>query len=115
MKPIIKVGTDATASINETISFSGLSSADRWELDEVRLHLSAAATAANSLVITQRSKYGSQYDTVLLTQAMVGVADVFYQPGRPVKLNGKDRVTVTWTNDAGADAKRWGLQTVAKI
>ncbi len=114
MKPIMISDGNATASINRTVSFSGFSSQNSWELDEIKLHLSAVATAANSLVVTQRSKLGATYDTVLLTTPMVGVADVLWQPDRPVKMNGKDRLTVAWTNDAGADAKAYGLQIQVK-
>lgn len=113
MKPIIKVASDASANVAEIISF-GMSSEYTWEFDELSFHLSAAATAANSLVVRKRSKYGSAYDVVILTQAMVTVADVFFQPDRPIKMNGRDRLAITWTNDAGADAKIWGLQVNCK-
>lgn len=114
MKPIIKVATGTTASISETVGFGNLSSLETWELDELKLHLSAAATAANTLTVTQRSHYGSQYDCKLFSQLMTTVQDLLQQWTRPIKLNGMDRVTVAWTNDAGADAKTWGLQINCK-
>jgi hypothetical protein len=48
---------------------------------------------------------------VILTQAMVGVQDVLWQPDRPIKFNGKDRLEFSWTNDA-ASFKTWGLEYV---
>lgn len=109
MKPIIET-TSGSSNINNDLSMTGVSTADTWELDEVCLHLSAVATAANNFVVRKRSHFGSAFDVVILTQAMNGVSDVVWQPDRPIKMNGKDRLVSTWTNDAGADAKTYGLQ-----
>jgi hypothetical protein len=114
MKPIMISDGDATASIAKTISFNGLTTQDNWELDEIKLHLSAVATAANSLVVRQKSFLGDTYNAVLLTTPMVGVADVLWQPERPIKMNGHDKAVISWTNDAGADGKAYGLQVHCK-
>jgi hypothetical protein len=109
MKPIIET-TSGSSNINKDFGIAAMSTVDQWELDEVCLHLSAVATASNNFVVQKRSHFGSAYDVVILTQAMVSVADVVWQPDRPMKMNGKDRIVCTWTNDAGADAKTYGLQ-----
>jgi len=109
MKPITKAHSETSLNMAVAVDFGGIGSANPAELDEVKLHISAAVTGASTFVVTLRSKYGSQYDTKLFSQAMVGVQDVLWQPERPVKLNGADRITAAWTNDAGADVKAWGL------
>jgi hypothetical protein len=109
MKPIMISDGNATASIAKEIAFAGFSSQNNWELDEIKLHLSAAVTAATTFTVTLRSKVSAAYDCVLFSQAMVGVQNLLWQPTRPVKMNGKDRVVCNWTNDAGADAKAYGL------
>lgn len=108
MSQFIKTGT-GSSNIDVVIDFGGAGSQNDIELEEIKFHLSTAATAANDLVIKQRSKVGAAYDTVLLTQAMSGVQDIVYLPSRPVKLNGKDRLAIIWTNDA-ASFKTWAYQ-----
>jgi hypothetical protein len=109
MKPIINATSGSSnLSVMHTL---GMSSEYLWELDQVMLRLATAATAANSFTITKRSKRSSAYDCVILTQAMVGVQDVLWQPDRPIKFNGKDRLEFSWTNDA-ASFKTWGLEYV---
>lgn len=111
MKPII-IARTGSSHLSETISF-GMSSEYLWELDELRLHLSTKATASNSLVVTQLSKRGNAYDCVILTQAMVSAQSYWWQSDRPMKFNGKDRLSIAWTNDA-ASFKTWGLEVVAR-
>lgn len=113
MKPII-VTESGSSNLSKTIQFSGLTSVQQWELDEFKFHLATAATAANNLTVTQRSKYGAAYDCVIFTQAMASVQDVFQQWERPVKMNGKDRVVFAWTNDA-ASFKTYGLTVNCKV
>jgi len=108
MKPIIIANT-GTSDIAVVISMNNIGSQAQLEFDEMKLHLSAAATAANTLTVNLRSKSGSAYDAKLYSQAMVGVQDILWQPERPIKLNGRDRIAVAWTNDAAADNKTWGL------
>jgi hypothetical protein len=112
MKPIVFADT-GSSHIAKTISLGGMSSDYQWELDELKFHLSTVATASNNLTVIQRSKRGSAYDTTLLSVPMNGVMDVFWQPDRPVKLNGRDRVDIALTNDA-ASFKTWGLQVNCK-
>lgn len=107
MKPIIFTAS-GSSNVAEMLSL-GLTSQNHWELDEIKFHLSTVATASNNLVVQQRSKYGSAYDTVILVHPMNTVSDVLWQPERPIKMNGKDRLSVAWTNDA-ASFKTWGLQ-----
>ncbi len=101
--------TFSSADMAITMDLSGMTSQNNWELAELKLHLDASATTAgNNFVVQQRSKRGSYYDTVLLSQAMAGVTDILWQPDYAIKLNGKDRVDFTWTNDA--TKRSWGLQ-----
>ncbi len=108
MKPIINSQT-GSSNVNYTLDMGGMTSDYVWELDEFKFHLATVATAANTLTISKLSKNGSAHDTNLLAVPMQNVGNIVWQPDRPIKLNGKDRLTVLWTNDA-ASFKTWGSQ-----
>lgn len=107
MQRFVKTDT-GSSHIASVIDFGGVGSANQVRLADFQLHLSGAATASNSLTITKRSKRGSAYDAVIFTQAMVSVSDVVQQWDPPLSINGKDRVSIAWTNDA-ASFKTWGF------
>ena len=78
------------------------------ELVEVRLHLSAAAVAAENFVIYIDSINGTAYDVILFTQAMATVQDVIYRPDTPIRLlSTGDKFVFTYTN---TNARTWGLE-----
>lgn len=101
--------TTAVNDLSAVIDVSQIGSQNNWELQEVKLHLATSATGANTFTVRQKSKRGDKYDTVLLAQPMVSVQDVLWQPDYAIKLNGKDKIEFTWTNDS-ASMKNWGLQ-----
>lgn len=108
MKSFVK--TDSGSShLSVVIDFGGCGSANQVNLKSFQIHLSGAATASNTLTVTRRSKRGSAFDSVIFTQAMVSQADVVWRPDPPASLNGKDRVDISWTNDA-ASFKTWGIE-----
>lgn len=73
-------------------------------LSAVKLHLNGAATQ-ESLTITIDSNAGTQYDTLLLSQDMTGLANVLWLPG--MFIHASDKVVFSWTN---TDAATWGLE-----
>ena len=79
-----------------------------FQLEEMRLHLSAAGEAAN-LTVTLVSGVAAAYNTVLLTQDMTLVTDLHWQPTRPVNFAPGDSIRVEWANAA---ARTWGIETV---
>lgn len=78
------------------------------QLEEVRLHLSAAGGAGN-FTVTIDSKEGPVYDTVINTQDMSSATDEHYQPARPIPLLDGDKLAFAWAN---ANGKTWGLEVV---
>ena len=78
------------------------------QLEEVRLHLSAAG-GANSFTVTLDSAQGSEYDVVLNTQDMTSATDEIYQPTRPEPLVDGDKLVFAWTN---ASTKTYGLEII---
>lgn len=82
-------------------------------LDEIRLHLDAAATQED-FVITLISNVSSVYNTVLYRKTMSdagGVQDIVWRPEIDTKV-GKDFILrLTWTN---TDATTWGLSVLLR-
>jgi len=79
----------------------------KWQLKEVRVHLSAGG--AGNLTITIDSGTNAAYDCVLKTQDMTSVTDLHYQPTRPVILEAGDEVDIAWAN---AGAATYGVEVV---
>ncbi len=88
------------AAISKSVTPSG-----RGAFDSILLHLSAAGGAGN-LTVTVDAVSGADYDTVLLTQDMTLVTDLFWQPDRPIELDSGDSIVIAWANAGG---KTYGL------
>jgi len=82
------------------------------ELVSIRLHLSAAG-GANNFTATLDSHLGAVYDTILLTQDMTSVTDLFqtYLPEEAILDNDTDLV-FAWTNGSG---RTYGLEVIYKF
>lgn len=87
---------------------STLEPGQSFQLEEMRLHLSAAGGAAN-LTVTLDANAGAAYDTVLFTQVMTTVTDLHWQPERPINFSTGDKLIVAWDN---ASARTYGLEVV---
>lgn len=81
-------------------------------LENITVHLSAAPTTAGSLTIKLNANDGAAYDTVLLSQSMVGLTDFMYQPDRPILIESGDAIDVAYAN---ADTKTYGLRIVTRV
>lgn len=80
-----------------------------FDLEEVRMHLSAAPTTSEDFTIDIDSTEGATYDTNIFTQDMATVQDLFWQPDVPIKLVNGDKLLLTWSN---SDGKTWGLELI---
>lgn len=82
-----------------------------WQLLEVRLHMIAVGGQAENLTIKVESKDGSDYDTVLKTQAMAAVADLVYSPDTVYGnfLFKDDKVVIDYANTNGV---AWGIEVI---
>ncbi len=99
--------TGSTA-LSQTLSISTMNT-HNFELISIRLHLSAAG-GAGDFVVTQDSYLGAEYDTVLLTQDMTSITDLYqtYQVGEAV-FDNNDKITFTWANSGN---KTYGLEVL---
>lgn len=88
------------AAINTTVS-----PGRPFALESVAVHLSAAG-GAGDLTVTLDANAGAAYDVILLTQDMTSIADLLWQPDRPIELAKDDKIVVAWAN---AGAKTYGL------
>lgn len=76
-----------------------------FQLEEIRLHLDAGG-AAGDLTVTLDSAAGATYDTVFLTQAMLGITDLVWQPTRPYIFSAGDVINVAYA----ANVADYGLE-----
>ena len=89
---------------------STLAPTTSWQLEEIRLHLSAAG-AANNLTATIDSITGATYNIVLLTQDMTAVVDLVWKPSSPMEFKLGDELDIAWTNGSSRD---YGLEIIFK-
>lgn len=94
----------ADVAIDTTLATQGVP----FQLEEIRLHLSAAG-GAGDLTVTQVSGVNAVYNTVLLTQDMAAITDLHWQPDRPINYAAGDSLRVQWANGAG---RVYGLEIV---
>ena len=78
-----------------------------FQLEEVRIHLSAAGGAGN-LTVKLDANAGAAYDAVLLTQDMTLVTDLLWQPEKPIPCDKGDKIVIAWDNTNG---RTYGLET----
>lgn len=76
------------------------------QIEEVRLHLSAAGGAGN-FTTTLESGLSSVYNIVVNTQDMSSATDEVYQPTRPHPFSKGDKWVFAWANASG---RIWGLE-----
>jgi hypothetical protein len=98
------------AAIDELLAPKG--TVHGWQIDEFRLHLSAAGGAAENLTIKVVSASGEEYNFTLFTQAMAAVADVRWHPDQPVLIDNGDAIHVEYANTNG---RTWGLEIVYSV
>jgi len=80
----------------------------QFQLNEVRVHLSAGGAATN-LTITLTAAAGAAYNQVLLTQAMAAVTDVILLPAQPHDFVAGDAIVVAYANGGAAT---YGLDVI---
>ncbi len=78
-----------------------------WQLEEVRVHLSAAGGAAEDLTATMDAGAGAAYDTVILSQDMAAVADLVYRPERPHIFSATDELDFAYAN---TNTRTYGIE-----
>ena len=67
----------------------------------VKLSLSAVGGVAESFTVTLNSATDSVYDTILLSQDMSNVKDLFWQPESPVPITDNDSLDFAYANSNG--------------
>ena len=83
------------------------------QLESVRLHLSAVggAVGAVAFTVTINSLAAAVYDTLLFSQDMTAVQDVFWQPDRAVTIMNGDTIDIAYANGSGLT---YGLEVIYK-
>lgn len=89
---------------------STLAPSTDWQLESIRVHLSAAGGAGD---LTATIDHGSNavYDILLLTQDMTAVTDLVWHCERPMEFLAGDELDIAWAN---ANTRTYGLEIVYK-
>ena len=89
---------------------STLAPSTDWQLEGIRVHLSAAG-GAGSLTATIDSGVNAVYDIVLLTQDMTAVINLVWAPERPMVFSDGDELDIAYAN---ANTRTYGLEILYK-
>lgn len=81
-----------------------------WQLDSIRLHLSAAG-GGGTLTATVDHGTGAVYDVIPFSQNMTTVTDLVWQPERSMEFGASDKVHIEWTNP---NSRTYGLEVIWK-
>jgi hypothetical protein len=100
-------GYTAGAPSTSELYAAGYVSDDNWLFHGFKLHLSAAETSGETLTLKTTAKRGAAWNSLVLTQPMIGKTDVLYFPSVPIPYVGGDSVQFAWTNTGAAT---WGLE-----
>lgn len=81
-----------------------------WKLVDIRIHLSAAG-ASGTFTATLDHSGGSEYDLVVLTQAMTSIVDLSLSDSGfvPMPFDANTELDIAWAN---ANTKTWGLEVI---
>lgn len=79
-----------------------------WQLESIRVHLSAAGGAAD-LTADIDSGINAVYDTNLLTEDMTTVVNLVWSPNRPMVFDATDELDIAWANGS---TRTYGLEVV---
>lgn len=82
-----------------------------YRLVSVGVHFSAAPASAGSLTVTLDAREGSDFDTLLQTESMVGVTDYVWLPDQDYLILGGDAIDVAYTNP---DMRTYGARVTLK-
>lgn len=97
-----------TGTGNVTATVETVAPGSAWQLHSIKVSLSAAG-GANDLTATIDKGAGAAYDTVILTQDMTAVTDLYYAPERPIEMLAADELDLAWTNASG---RTYGIEVV---
>lgn len=82
-----------------------------YRVVSVTAHFSAAPVSAGSLTVTLDAADGSDYDTLLQTESMIGLTDYVWLPNQDYMILGGDAVRVAYANP---DNRTYGVRVTLK-
>ena len=81
-----------------------------WQLESIRMHLSAVGGAGN-FTATPDHGAGAVYDLVILTQDMTAVTNYIWTAERPLEFDASVEIDFAWAN---ANVRDYGLEVIWK-
>lgn len=81
-----------------------------WQLESIRIHLSAAG-GAGDFTATLDHGVAAEYDLVVLTVDMTTVIDYLWTAERPVEFDAGVELDLAWAN---ANTRTYGLEVLWK-
>lgn len=100
---------ESFAADGQGVMSESLSPAERFVIEEIRLHLDASSATVENFVVRIDSSKGTRYDVRLYSRNMNGVQDVVFVPNPEYSLVDRDTVTFNWSN---TNSRTWGLEVI---
>jgi len=94
----------ADGSIKEIITGGDAGETEVFTITELRVHLSSVCLSVEDLIVSVKSIKGSEYDTVILSQAMSDLTDFWWQPSNSLMFISGDTLSVYMSLDSGSNA-----------
>lgn len=99
--------TGGSAANTNSTMIEALDYGQGFELEKIRLRLSAAHVSIVDFMVYVSNHLISYYNNDLISQAMVGVRDVLYFPDKTIKLHPSDQIVCSMIYSA---ANHYGLE-----
>ena len=97
-KTVIGNGLSLTMGKNGLPADSAQTLGRAWRVLHMTLHSSKAMHANDVLTVTLDSKFGAEYDGVLLSQAMAALTDLLWIPTNDLIFSPDDDIVIACTN-----------------
>ena len=102
-----------TGSSTIDITVSAPISGKNWALHSVEIHLSAAPTTSEELLIQKDDNDGAAYDVVYLSEdlSVNATKDIVYLPTKDISLKKDDTIKISYNN---TDTRTYGIKAFVK-
>lgn len=98
--------------------FEDLNLSHAFELDKIYLHMSGLHVSVEGFTVVLSHHMGSYFNEKLLSQAMLGLQDVIYQPSRTIHLHYGDTLhfslVASTSNFWGLEVSGWAITGIPR-
>ena len=111
MSNMLIVRATGSGVLAETIA-PDLNNGQSWQLEEIRIHLSAVGGAGSTNFTAQLDhESGAVYDLIIFDQDLTAITDLSFQPERPLEFRQDTELDIAYDNN---NSVTWGLEVLYK-